>query len=406
MKRSLFGAALPSHGLQFHTELNNDNMKVLLLLTTLVFTACFQLTLGAPLGLLSMVPARNYDVPRPPLHGNHVHVGEPQLIPEPNSDTFICLFQEIDGNLHVLRSLSKAGCDNNDGDVLYESGVHLPLADETYEYFTRMQWSGNLFTQKFVTDSGEKGSIGVWKTIAPQWYDHKAFTLVLNDDDTLSIMLENTTSIWDSPSGESCLTGGKRGGNCAVATVDPVSSAAEPVTTTAGPLMTTAEPVTTTTEPVTTVTPPETTTTASRPLILMKAGTRVLTDAPIAVPDPLTGTYACVIQKANANFVVSQGDNCDSIDESSIVFQSYTTLSGIDAYYTHLQHDGNLVTRRQDSEKVVWRSRSNQGRDVRQEFVLVITASDTLAILNEDGRPIWDSAQDISCSQANLRKRL
>lgn len=353
----------------------------------LVLANCLQLTLGAPLGLLSMTPARNYDVPPPSPHGHHVHVGEPQPIPEPNSDTFICLVQEIDGNFRVLRSLSQADCENSNGDVLYESGVHLPLSDPTYEeYFTRMQWSGNLFTRKFVTAEGEKGSIGVWKTISPEWYDHKAFTLVLNNDDTLSILFENTTSIWDSPMGATCLTTGKHGNTCVRETDAP--------DTTTNP-----------THPETTAAL-GTTTFAPRPLVLMRAGTRVENGKPIVVSDPWTGDLICVIQQSNGTFVVSHGDNCDDVNASSVIFQTCVDRGGVDSsVYTRLQRDGNLVTRL-DSREVLWSSRSNQGMSTSGDFVLVLTASNSLAIMDGDGNQVWISTQDTSCMPLNLRKRL
>lgn len=366
-----------------------------ILFVILSFKTCVQLTLGVPLELLSMVPARNYDVPPPPLHGNHVHVGEPRLVPERDSDTFICLVQEIDGNFCVRRSLSAEDCQNEVGDIIYESGIHLPLSDETYEYFTRMQWSGNLFTRKFDNER-ESGSIGVWKTISPQWFDHKAFALVLNDDDTLSILFENTTSIWNSATGETCVTKGTWGNTCAPTTAEPVTTATEPVTTTVQPMTTIAEPHTTTAES-------ETTASASRPLVLMKAGSRVSNDEPIAVPDSVADMFVCVFQQANANFIVSRGENCESI--SSIMYQSCLTLSGIEAYYTRLQRNGDLATRREDSREVVWRSRSGQGKNVKQDFTLVLVVGDTLAILDENGNPVWDSAQDKNCTPTNSRKR-
>lgn len=359
----------------------------------MAFVACFQRSVcGAPLELLSIVPARNYDVPPPPPHGNHVHVGKPRLVPEPDSTTFICLVQEIDGNFRVLRSLSESSCDNNEGQVLYESSIHLPLADP-YEYFTRMQWNGNLFTRKYDTTSerGEKGNIGVWKTISPEAFDHKAFALVLNEDDTLSIVLENTTTIWNSATGEVCYTTGARGETCDT-TVDPAPT-------------TVAPELTTTTAPETTSTKTKTTTASVQSLVLMTRGARVWNGTPIAIHDPSTDSFVCVFQEASANFVISRGANCASIDRTSIIYQTCLALSDTDSYYTRLQCDGNLVTRREDPKETVWTSRSGQGTCENADFVLVLTASDTLEILNGNGDPIWDSEQDDSCTPTFLRKR-
>lgn len=93
-----------------------------------------------------------------------------------------------------------------------------------------------------------------------------------------------------------------------------------------------------------------------------------------------------------------RGNNCGN-NEGTLIYHSglVQTLRNNEKYWTHLQRDGNLVTRREVSKRWEWATCSGQGQDAKEDFSLVLTASDTLAILSEDGTQIWESSNDATC---------
>lgn len=93
-----------------------------------------------------------------------------------------------------------------------------------------------------------------------------------------------------------------------------------------------------------------------------------------------------------------RGDDCEN-NTGSLIFHSdlVYTLPNNEKYWTHLQRDGNLVTRRELSKKWEWATCSGQGAEVFEEFSLVLTSNDTLQIVDESGMIIWDSVLDESC---------
>lgn len=269
-----------------------------------------------------------------------VRFDEPRVVGSvaPNG-TVICLFQQGDGNFRVLRSASHDDCSNNLGDLIYHSGFSLPY-DISDTYYTKLQVDGNLITRK------ETSNDWVWKSHSGQGDIDENFRLVLNADDTLSILDENEGTIWNSVTHE--------------------------------------------------------TRTYKRPLVLMRSWpdrkSRAWFNRPLKVFDRLANTYVCIFQQGDGNFRVLRGDACNE-NKGSVIFRSgfSATRPHNEKYYTHLQRDGNLVTRSETTEMWTWTTCSSQGNGVEEYFNLVLTGSDTLAILDINGTEIWESAHDESC---------
>lgn len=263
--------------------------------------------------------------------------GEPKAIPEPGN-TYICLYLQGDGNFRVLRSDSQEDCNDNIGEFMYHSGFSLPLPGSPESYYTRMQHNGQLITRQRLSNKA------VWKTDSKQNTKEK-FSLVLNQNDTLSILDQNGTEIWNSANGKTSVY--------------------------------------------------------DRPLTLMRTypgyPSRVWYIRPIQKKDRLLDTYICLVQQGDGNFRVVRGDGCME-NEGSLVYQSGLSkqLPNNEKYWTHLQRDGNLVTRRELTKKWEWATCSHDG-EVNEDFSLVISKSDSLQILNQNGDIIWESDKDETC---------
>ena len=305
-----------------------------------------------PLELFSIVPRSAGGIRTP--HDNHIHVGEPRIIPEPSTGAVICLFQQVNGNFRILRSLSPADCNKNVGTLLYQSGVRIPVPSGQ-QYFTRMQWNGNLYTRTYVGDD-ENDSKGVWKTVSPENYDHKPFFLVLNDDDSLDILDENDTSIWNSVNGETCIATDTWGESCGIHRPMPLLKTIPRDQRTIGPDST-----------------------------------------PIVKRDDLSNSYVCVIQEVTGNFRVVRGNDCMN-NNGDVLYESGLNVldtNSTESFVTHLQRDGNLITRHSVTQETAWKTCSYQ--PYIQEYELVLTSSDSLAIVGADGTVAWESTRDDSC---------
>lgn len=162
-------------------------MKILFLIT-IIWMTCIQLALGdgAYSPLVLFVSGAD----------DEVRFDQPRLVPELSGGTFICLFQQGDGNIRILRSNSQDDCNNNVGTLIYHSGFSLELDNSNETYYTRLQHNGQLITRTTVSDKG------VWKTHSSQGDVTEEFWLVLNEDDTLSILDANDTTIWNSATGK------------------------------------------------------------------------------------------------------------------------------------------------------------------------------------------------------------
>jgi len=127
-------------------------------------------------------------------------------------------------------------------------------SNEQCKYFTKLQPDGNLLTQEI--DSGT----AVWKTCSEQGNVSEDFWLVLNADDTLSILNKNGSTIWNSAADETCFYCYNR------------------------PLVLTSSP-------------PHTPSVANfgNPLVTL---------------DRLTGYNMCIIQQGDGNFRVLRGSDC------------------------------------------------------------------------------------------------
>mmetsp|Transcript_20391 Transcript_20391/g.36993 ORF Transcript_20391/g.36993 Transcript_20391/m.36993 type:complete len:336 (+) Transcript_20391:248-1255(+) len=328
-----------------------------LVLFLMLMTSCLLIVHGQDddssslLVLFSIVPRSAGGIRAP--HDNHIHVGEPRMIPEPSTGAFICLIQQETGNFRILRSLSPVDCNMNVGTLIYQSGVHIPIP-QGQQYYTRMQWNGNLYTRTYAGDN-ENDSTGVWKTVSPENYDHKPFYLVLNQDDRLDIQDENSTSIWNSWNGESCITTDTWGESCGL----------------------------------------------HRPLALLRTIPRDQrtvgpNSSPVVYRDDLTESYVCVIQEWLGNFRVLRGNDCQN-NTGDVLYESgfHGDFDTNDVYVTHLQRDGNLITRHTVTRDTAWTTCSYQG--YIQEMELVLTSSDSLAIVGADGTVAWESTRDDSC---------
>ena len=307
---------------------NRTTMIKTLLLFAFVLLACTlpSILADCPLALLESGPAAS----------NHeIRFGQPHVIPEPDADTLICLFVQGDANFRILRVDSQEDCENNIGDLLYHSGFSLLTSNETY--YTRLQQDGNIVTRK--TGSNQ----WVWKTDSSQGEVVESFWLVLNCNDSVSIVNEDGTDIWNSNR--------------------------------------------------------DTPEVFNRPLTLMKSfattgpprhasfASRVWYVRPIQIRDRLMNTWICLVQQGDGNFRVVRGDDCRN-NQGDLVYNTglvYPLPHNGEKYWTMLQRDGNLVTRREVSKKWAWKSCSGQGPDVHQVFELVLTANDTLAIVDMNG---------------------
>ena len=109
---------------------------------------------------------------------------------------FICVVQQGDGNFQVLRTESPEDCENKSGTSLFQSGFSLEQPSE--KYYTRLQRDGNLITR--TTDRKKT----VWKTCSAQANADDEFSLVLNEDETLSILSSDGSEIWNSETDETC----------------------------------------------------------------------------------------------------------------------------------------------------------------------------------------------------------
>lgn len=308
----------------------------LLLNTFLLLMAGIHSALGAttyPINLLIAYPGVGNDGGT-----NSVLYGEPRIIPEGNTGNVICLFQQGDGNFRILRSASSTDCQNNVGILIFHSGFSCENGEE---YFTKLQVDGNLVTRKVVNEDH-----WVWKSDSSQGEIVKYFRLVLNADDTLSILDKNGTQIWNSG-------------------VDDTVFWNRPLT-----LMTTVP----------------------------NYPSRAWFVRPIKIRDRLKETYVCVIQQGDGNFRVIRGDDCE-VNVGELIFHTGLSVSlpNNEKYWTHLQRDGNLVTRRELTKQWAWATCSGLGPEVLEEFNLVLTKDDTLAILDTNGIQIWESSMDESC---------
>ena len=81
------------------------------------------------------------------------------------------------------------------------------------------------------------------------------------------------------------------------------------------------------------------------------------------------------------------------------------TLPAGEEYYAYMQVDGNFVVRKYSPPSSpggygltsVWSTCSSQGSDVVEDFALALMETDTVAILDKDGNPIWESFKDEIC---------
>ena len=83
------------------------------------------------------------------------------------------------------------------GKVIFRSGYSLNLPNKE-KYFTKLQRDGNLIT--FTSQSEE----WVWKTCSSQGSVSQDFFLVVDKDDTLSIINKAGKRIWNSAFDETC----------------------------------------------------------------------------------------------------------------------------------------------------------------------------------------------------------
>ena len=247
----------------------------------------------------------------------------------------ICIVQQNDGNFRVLRVEDPGDCEDNSGTLIFDSGFSLKLPSNE-KYYTRLQRDGNLVTRK--SDSRKV----VWKTCSAQGGMNDEVSLVLNENNSLSILSSIGDEIWNSEIDKSCYIG--------------------------------------------------------RPLILMTTApggqNKLEYGHPLKVSDPLTDSDVCLVQQGDGNFKVLRG-GCNS---GAGLFRSGYSLNlpNNEKYYTKLQRDGNLITFKSVSGEWVWKTCSSQGA-VSKVFSLVVDKDDTLSIIDENGELIWNSAFDSTC---------
>ena len=273
-----------------------------------------------------------------------VWFNDPVVFEDPQqTDTYICLFQQGDGNLRILRSSSVEECNNNSGDLIYHTNFSRDLAGpDGHRYFTQLQRDGNLVTRKVSSLEW------VWSTCSESQIGD--YSLVLNPDDTLSIFDENGQKTWDSSANvESCVAPSRD------------------------------------------------------PIVLLQATDgnirKIRSGEKWTIPDqdgnPNFDTPVCLYQKDDGSFVVGYS-GCES--NETFFFESGISkhLPDGEKYYTALQNDGNLVTRRENSREWVWKSCSRQA--AVGDFSLVLNEDNSLSIISyPDGKSIWNSAKDRSC---------
>lgn len=143
--------------------------------------SCF---IDRPLVLMSSAPGGQ----------NRLDYQDRLRIPDPLTGLDVCLKTQGDGNFVVRRG----DCDSLDADGLIfdsEYSVELPGAEN---YYTKLQRDGNLVTYT------DKTNDWVWKTCSRQGAVSEDFSLVLEKDDSISILNRNGYPIWNSYFDDSC----------------------------------------------------------------------------------------------------------------------------------------------------------------------------------------------------------
>ena len=252
----------------------------------------------------------------------------------PSGDDVVCVLQQLDGNLRVIHSATKEDCLESKGRVIFDSKYSLDLYGDD-SYVTKLQRDGNLVTRKVSTMET------VWSTCNTGEGNIAEYSLVLNSDDTISIVDENERVYWKSDE-------------------DPVC--------------------------------PE----ALRELVLLRSadGYERRVDSStqeVHVDDPYSYPDICLVQQSDGSFRVLRSYGCG--DNSGRVFFDTDLALSPDRYVTTLQKDGNLVTRHQPTGQWVWQSYSAQS-GVRDDFSLLLNQDNSLSIIySNTGKVIWKSTE-------------
>jgi outer membrane protein assembly factor BamB len=193
-------------------------------------------------------------------------------------------------------------------------------------------------------------TLAAWSTCSAS--RQAEYSLVLNPDDTLAIMDENGRVTWKSDTDETCLIP------------------------------------------------------ARDPLVLLRSTVNyndraVRYGEEVSIWDGKSNSDVCLVQQGDGNFRVVRASGCGS-NAGTLLFHSELSkeLANGETYFTVLQRDGNLVTRKEFSGDWAWSSCSSQG-DIPQdwdEYVLVLLDDNSLSILSStSGETIWNSMSDPSC---------
>lgn len=273
-------------------------------------------------------------------YGTHhfVDYNSPIVISDHRRDSFICLFQQGDGNFRILRSPSVSACHKNAGKLLFHSGFHQEYSGfNNGRFYTLLQGDGNLITRSWWNREW------IWKSCSNG--EAGRYSLVLHSDDSLSIVDASGRKIWE-PANEGCVA----------PTRDPIV------------LM------------------------ATTGLNQLRSGDEVKI---YKRSDNSTLFYSlCIHQQGDGNFRVNYSTCASS---RTMLFHSGLSKPVLnDLYITTLQRDGNLVTRESKSGQWAWKTGSSQSGEPR-DYLLVLNDDQSLAIVDlKSGRSIWDSASNIS----------
>lgn len=116
---------------------------------------------------------------------------------------------------------------------------------------------------------------------------------------------------------------------------------------------------------------------------------------PRAIYDSALNKYICLFQQGDGNFRVLRSATIQDCEDNvgTLLYHSDFSVPGSGPYFTSMQVDGNLITRKQVNEQWVWKTHSSQGM-IEERFCLVLNADGTLSILDENDNTIWNSEMD------------
>ena len=107
---------------------------------------------------------------------------------------------------------------------------------------------------------------------------------------------------------------------------------------------------------------------------------------PHVISEPDADTFICLFLQGDGNLRILRVDSpedCENNTGDLLYHSGFSLPLNDETYYTRLQQDGNMVTRKTDSNQWVWKTDSSQGRQVVESFWLVLNCDDSISIINE-----------------------